>query len=484
MNFRIVAYILAKLVGACGVILLLPLFYAVIEGDGTDGAFSVALAFAICIGSLLYRYGKNRRDDMSVREGIAITGLGWLLSIIICMVPFLAGGFLSPLNSFFEAMSGLGCMGATVITNLDGLPESILLFRSLIHWIGGLGIVVIFIALLPQFGQGMIHVMNAETASGGRERVVPRLKEMAATLFKIYLSFTVTAAIVYLLCGMRPFDAVLHAFATIATGGFSTHDASIGYFESPLVEGCMIFFMLLSSLNFSLYISMRKIGFEAFRKNTEVKIYLSVIAVAVLVITASLILQMGLPPSVAFREAAFHTVSLSTSTGFVAADFDRWPPFTHFCLLFLMMMGGCAGSTSGGLKASRIIVLCKGVYAILYQRLHPKVTVSITMNGNNIGFDKFFTIGRYFFVYIILCVVWSVLLIADGMTMWDAVGASISAMSGIGPAFGQVGAMSTFATLSDFSKIVICCGVLLGRLEIFTILSLLNPEFWHKNRGW
>lgn len=464
--------------------MIFPALYSANEVSGAQNAFFEALGGGIALATVLYSYGKGSDDTMHIREGIAVTGLGWLLCVCVCMVPFWAGGYLSLFNSFFETVSGLGCMGATVITNLDELPGSILIWRSLIHWIGGLGIVVFFIALLPQFGHGMIYMMNAESTGGGSDRVVPRLKEMAVELFKIYFAFTITAAIVYYICGMTLFDAVLHAFATIATGGFSTHDSSIGYFNSSLIEAWMVFFMLLSSLNFGLYISIRRHGLKVLKNSTEVKTYLCILAVMVIIITITLICKLDLSPSSAFREALFHTVSLSTSTGFVAADFDRWPVFTHFCLLFLMMMGGCAGSTSGGLKVSRVLILIKGVYAIMWRRLHPQMMARITMNGKVISFDKFFTVGRYFFVYIMLCVLWSVLLVADGMTTWDAIGASISAMSGIGPAFGKVGATCTFADLSIFSKMIICFGALLGRLEIFTILSMLNPEFWHKTRGW
>ena len=484
MNFQVVAYFLSKLISACCIVMILPLGLAIAEGDIVSRmAFVSALGGGVSLSAVLFCSGHDSGDSMNVREGIAITGLGWLMCVIICMIPFWAGGYLSLLNSFFEAMSGLGCMGATVITNIDAMPHSVLLWRSLIHWIGGLGIVVVFIALLPQFGHGMVHMLNAES-SGAADRVVPRIKDMAAALFKVYLLFTITAATVYIACGMSLFDAVLHAFATIATGGFSTHDASIGYFHSPLIEGWMVFFMFLSSLNFSMYISIANHGIKTVLRNTEFKVYITVLVCFTLIITSNLVFQMGLDYSSAFREAIFHTVSLSSSTGFVAADFDRWPSFSHFCLLLLMLMGGCAGSTSGGLKVSRIIILFKGVYAILWQRLHPQMMNKITINGNVISFDKFYTVGRYFFVYIMLCVLWSVLLIADGMMPWDAIGASISAMSGIGPAFGQVGATCTFATLPDFSKLVICFGVLLGRLEIFSILAMLNPEFWHKTRGW
>ena len=484
MSYRIVAFILSKLIFACCAVMLPPFVVSFSEGWREAVAFLVALLFGLATGSALHTWGKDSGEALHSRDGIAITGLGWLECVFVCMVPFWAGGHLSLLDSFFEAMSGLGCMGATVITNIDSLPASMLLWRSLIHWIGGLGIVVAFIALLPQLGHGMIHMMNAETASGGRERVVPRLKEMASSLFKIYLFFTVSAALMYYLLGMTAFDAVLHAFATIATGGFSTHDASIGYFQNPAIEACVIFFMLLSSCNFGLYISLRKKGLRAFTQNTEFKVYMAVLASAVLMITANLCSRLDMDFLSALRVAAFHTVSLSTSTGFVAADFEQWPSFSHFCFILLMMMGGCAGSTSGGLKVSRIVILFKGVYAVCWQRLHPQMLVKISMNGNSISLDKFFEVGRYFFVYIMLCVLWSVLLIADGMSTWDAIGASISSMSGIGPAFGEVGAACTYATLSGFSKLVICFGIILGRLEIFTILSLLNPEFWHKKRGW
>lgn len=483
MNFRIVAYILSKLILACCVIMLLPLICSVFEAEGNRNAFIESLGGALALGAILYSYGRNSGDTMNVREGIAVTGLGWLLSVVTCMIPFWAGGYLSLLNSFFEAMSGLGCMGATVITHIDEMPKSILLWRSLIHWIGGLGIVVVFIALLPQFGHGMVHMLNAES-SGDRERLVPRLKSMAVSLFKIYLGFTVSAAIIYYLCGMYYFDAILHAFATIATGGFSTHDASVAYFQSPVIEAWMVFFMILSSLNFNMYIQVAHHGLKTLKRHTEFKVYLSVLSIFILMITANLMSQLDLDFFSAFREAAFQTVSLSSSTGFVATDYERWPAFSHFCLLFLMMMGGCAGSTSGGLKVSRVVILFKGVYAELWQRLHPQALYSITINGNPVGRDKLFMVGRYFFVYIMLCVLWSVLLLADGMTARDAIGASISAMSGIGPAFGQVGATSTFADLPNFSKFVICFGILLGRLEIFTILSMLNPEFWHKNKSW
>ena len=483
MNYKVVIYMLGKISWACGCTMVLPLLVAVWYSEQSIGAFVIAIGICLAVGKLCTLQGEAATAEMTNREGIAITSLGWIMVTFLGMVPYTAGGYVGVLDGIFESISGLSGTGATIITDLEVLPQSILLWRALTHWIGGLGIIVIFIALFPQIGRGMVHMFNAESTGPTAERTMPRIKEMAKALFGVYAAFTAAATVVCMLCGMNVVTALGHAFSTIATGGFSPYNDSAAHFHSPVIEGVLAFFMLISSANFGMYVAAWHRGFKVILRDTEFRTYLGIVTAASIGITLNLILQQGWNGGEAFRQAFFQAVSISSSTGFVSSDFDMWPSFSKFILLFLMFVGGCAGSTAGGLKVTRLLLLCHVIRVAVQETLHPRMVYHVRSNGEDFSADVIYGVIRFFFVYMALDVLWSFLLIWDGVPIFDAIGVSVSTMGSCGPAFGLFGATCTYADMPAFGKGIVCLAMLMGRLESFTVLALLMPSFW-KRQSW
>jgi len=484
LNLQVVACILGRLSMATGAALLLPLLVALLLAEASRQAFVISIVICLLLGACLMRAGRLEESGFSVREGIAITGLGWIMVTFLGMLPYAAGGYLSVLDGVLETISGLSGTGATVIEDIEILPQSILLWRSLTHWFGGLGIIVFFIALLPQMGHAAVYMFDAESTGPTSDRVLPRIKSMASALFRVYVLFTAAATVIYMLCGMDFLAALDHSCSTIATGGFSTYNTSIAHFDNVTLELWITFFMVISSANFGMYVMAWHRGIHVIWENEEFRAYLGIVAAATVLIALNLICQQDAPVGRAFRDSLFQVASLSSSTGFVSADFDVWPAFSKLCIILLMFIGGCAGSTAGGFKVCRMLLLVKSIYAIVWQKLHPQVLVRVRFEGHVLSSDVIFGIARFFFVYIMLCVLWAMLMICDGVAALDAIGISISTMGSVGPAFGQFGATCTYAELPVFSKVVVCISMLLGRLETFTVLAMLSPEFWRRTRGW
>ena len=334
MDKRIIYYVLGRLVMAETITMLIPFAIALGNWESSVPGFAVALGLSASVGLVLQANGRKREKDLSMREGLAITGFGWALATSLGMLPYVCGGYLNALDAVFESISGFTGTGATVFNSLAGLPSSILFWRMMTHWFGGLGIIVIFIALLPQTGQSTVYMYNAETTGPTRERVLPRLRDMTKALFQMYMMFTVTAMVVYSFCGLSLYDAVTHAMSTIGTGGFSTYDDNAMHFDNIPLEGWMTFFMILAGGNFGLYYRIWHKGPGVIRHNSEFKAYIGIELAAMLLITGNLVSSMGVNPFEAFRYASFQVGSIST-TGFVSADFDQWPGFSKGILLLL-----------------------------------------------------------------------------------------------------------------------------------------------------
>ena len=489
MNFVVIAEILGSLAFSVSAVMMLPMVVAIYYGEANAAAafFFAAMGAMLLGGAFKQVSGPEHNADVPVREGVAVTGVGWLMVTIISMLPYLFGGYLGPLDSLAESVSGLSGTGATFIADLDPFPRSMLFWRSLTNWIGGIGIIVIFMALLPQFGRGTMNLLKAEATGPVSERQLPRIRDNAMALFGVYIIFTVLCAVSYFLCGMDVYAAVNHALTTIATGGFSIYNNSFFYFDSPIIEGVAIFFMLLSSGSFGMYVLAMRAGAGGWRivwENTEYRVFLLIYVVTTCLVTIDIATEMDVSVLHALRIAAFQTASLSSTTGFVSDDFDLWPSFSKGVLLFLMFMGGCAGSTAGGFKITRFVVMVKLVRKLIHKKLHPQSVLRVSMNGVLMSEQTLFNITRHFFVYVMLDVIFAFFLIFDGIGMIDAVSVSVSTMGSVGPGFGIAGATSTYALLPMFSEAVACFAMFLGRLEIFTVLALLTPEFWRKGRRW
>lgn len=483
MDVRIVYYVLGRLVMAETITMFLPFALAFINLESSIPGFAVSLGLSASVGLVLQANGRQRQADLSLREGIAITGFGWALATGLGMLPYVCGGYLNALEALFESISGFTGTGATVFTTLEGLPQSILFWRMMTHWFGGLGIIVIFIALLPQTGQSTIYMYNAETTGPTDDRVLPRLRDMTKALFQMYMLFTLVATVVYMLCGLTFYEGLTHAMSTIGAGGFSTYDDSAMHFDSPAFEWCMTFFMILAGGNFGLYYRIWKKGPGVIRRNSEFKAYIWILVLSILLIFLNLLANLDFAPGEALRYAAFQVGSLST-TGFVSADFEQWPPFSKGIILMLMICGGCAGSTASGLKVVRLLLLLKNAWAVVHQKLSPRRVVEVRLNGSRVNEETLLRVGQFFFLYMFFIAFWALLLTMDGLTVFDAIGLSVSTMGNIGPAFGIAGATCTYAGLSVFSKSILCISMLLGRLEMFTLLILLTPDFWQKGNRW
>ena len=482
MNIYTVNYILSRLSFAMAAALTIPLALAVYGDEPSREAFMLSVLVSAFLGVGFRRYGKPA-EELTAREGIAITAFGWFTGTFLGMLPYFLGNYLGFLDALFESISGFTGTGATVFSSLGQLPYSILFWRMMTAWIGGLGIIVIFIALLPQSGASTIYMYNAEGAGPTMDRVMPRLRDMTMALFKIYLIFTAFTTVIFMLYGVEFSIAVTHAMSTIGTCGFSTYDDSTMHFQNLPFELWTALFMFLAGGSFSLYYRAWVKGPLAILRNTEFRTYLGMILVAMLLIALNLIVEMGMDFTAAVRFAIFQVTSLST-TGFVSADFETWPTFSKLLLLLLMAIGGCAGSTASGIKVARIVLLVRNARAVILQKLNPHRVVDISLGGAHVDSAMLLRVGTFFFLYLTIIFVTALLLTMDGLLPFEAVAVAITTLGNIGPAFGIVSATSTYAPLSDFVKTILCITMLLGRLEIFTLLILLRPSFWRKTKRW
>ena len=486
MNKRIVSGLLGYLTLFCGAAMIPPFVLAAIERE-FDGAAAFLLSIFLCLAATfeLERFGGLQgKDNVGVREGIAITGLGWLLISVLGLVPYFAGGYLNLLDSLIESFSGFSGTGATVIDDVEILPRSILLWRSLTNWVGGLGIVVIFMAILPQFGRGGMYILKAETTGPTKDRQMPRIRDNAKGLFMIYVALTSICAVAYFLCGLDTFTAINHAMTTIGTGGFGVFNGTVNEYGNEYLEWCMAFFMLIASGSFAMYLVAIRKGTGVIWRNTEFRTYLTIIFVATLVIAVDLVIQMETTPMTAIRSAFFHATSLGSTTGFVAHNFDAYPPISKIFMTLLMFLGGCAGSTAGGLKVARIILLFKFVALIVRQKLHPNLIGQVKLSGQPIDEDVVHSAAKFFFAVVVMDISFAAVMMFDGIGFVNAISVSVSTMASVGPGFGLAGATSTYALLPDLSKLFACAFMFLSRLEIFTVLALCSPSFWQASKNW
>lgn len=481
MNLNVVFYVLSRLQFAVSLSLCVPFAAALYWGEACALDFAGTILVSLGIAVLLSNRGSLDHESLTIREAIAVTGIEWFLMPLVAALPFLAGHYLGVVDSIFEGVSGLTCTGGSVVRNLDALPRSLILWRSITHWIGGLGIIVIYIAMFPQPGSGAARMFNAEGAGPVENRVVPRIKETANALLLIYIFFSVILTALLVICGLEGFDAVNLAMSAIATGGFATTNGSVGDFHNLSAEIVLIIFMLIGGGNFCLYFMALKKGCRHLWQNTELRVYLALVAVVILMVTANLMTAMELEAGTALRYASFQMASIVTSTGLATCNFDQWPAFSQFCIIMLMLTGGCAGSTSGGIKISRVIILCKMVGTIIQEKMHPNSIARVSMEKQSQSSTVVFRVARFFFLYVMLALVAACVFNFDGLPVVDSIMLGLSCMGNAGVAFG---AAYTFYDLPDATKLVCCLCMVIGRLELFTFLAMLQPGFWKKNSNW
>lgn len=485
MNKKVILYLLGKIALGMALIQLIPFFIAISYQESCIGDFFLSISAAIVVAGILDYYGRNANNrEVSVREGLGTVFFSWVLAALLASLPFYFTGVLNFPSAYFESMSGLTTTGATAISDLEVLPKSLLFWRALNHWIGGIGIIVLFVAFLPQMAGSAMYLFNAEVTGFSNSRILPRIRTTAIALFYIYLLLTIILTGFLHSMGMSVFDAIYHACSAIATGGFSTYNNSVGHFSNPLIEYTLSIFMVLAAGNFAVYYQVTQTGIKALWEDFEFKTYVIMILSISLLITANIVYANGYSISHGFRTALFHVASFASTTGFVADNYDVWPSFSKLLLAVTFFIGGCAGSTAGGIKICRWIVLIKTVAAELRRMLHPQMLLNVYYGKKRLPIVTVSNISRFFFCYVLVVALISMILTASGMPMEEALFATASCLASVGPAFGSLGATGTYAEVPDISKLALALAMLLGRLELFTALALLRGEYWRSSKRW
>ena len=463
---------------------LLPLVISVAIGDGAARDFALSMALNSAAGYVLWLSTRRHRRELKPREGIALVVFAWVGGAAFATVPLLLSIHgLSFTDAYFETMAGLTASGGTVLTGLDSLPPSINVWRAELQWLGGLGVLVLVVAILPMLGLGGRQIYRAEIPGPMKDaRLTPRIKETAKALWTVYTVLTVLCLLAYVAAGMGWIDALVHAFTTMGLGGFSSHDASIGYFNSPAIECVAIVFMVIAGVNFAThFLAWQERGIGPYRRDTEVMTYLLLTIGSIVMISGYLWMHDVYPDvSTTLRFAAFNTVSIVTTTGYVADDYGQWPFFAPIWLLFLGSFASCSGSTGGGIKMIRAIVLYRQVYRDMVRMLHPSAILPVKVAGQRVSGSVIVGVLAYFFVWISTLVIATLLLAFTGLDVVTALSAAAASLSNIGPGLHDVGPASNFSGLSDMQTWICTVVMLLGRLELFTVLVIFTPAFWRR----
>ena len=478
IQFRPILLALGLMACLMGVAMLVPMAVDYADSHSSWRTFAVSAMVTLFVGVLMVLFAyDNRPVKTGLREAFLLASLRWVLVCVFAAIPF-AGLGLPIADAFFEAVSALTTTGATVITNLSGQPRGILLWRALLQGIGGLGIIVVAILVLPFLRIGGMQLFQTES-SDRSEKIVPRASQLVAAICGVFVALLLACMIVFMLLGMTPFDAICHALATVSTGGLSTHDQSFGYFKSPALHWAAIFFMICGALPFVLYIRAMRGDTQVLWRDVQVRGFLMLILVASAVMTAWLTIARGVEFSDALHLAAFNVVSVITTTGFTAGDFAAWGPFAVGVFFLLLFIGGCSGSTSGGIKIYRLQVASLLTRSHLQHLISPNRIVPLTYNGRRLPEDVPFSVVAFFAVYMATIGLFTVVLCAMGLDLVTALSGAASAVSNVGPGLGSIiGPSGSYADLPAGAKWVLSGAMLLGRLELFTVLVLFRPEFW------
>lgn len=457
-----------------------PVLVGGLHGEGETLHFLGPMAACLGVGSLLWAIGRlGRVRELGVRDGYLIVTLFWLLLSTLGAWPLMTALGMTPVDALFESTSGLTTTGATVLTGLDGLPRCVLIYRQQLQWYGGMGLVVLGVAVMPMLGIGGMQLYRAEAPGPLKEeKLTPRLAQTARALWLVYLALTLACALGYWIAGMGPFDALAHSLSTVSTGGFSTHDASIGHFESAAVEAVAICFMLLAAINFGVHYGVwlrRDPGL--YLRDIEVRGFLVIVLGAVLLVATILRLEHpGTTVVDGIRNAGFVVVSVVTSTGFGTVDFAHWPDFLPVLMMFIAFIGGCGGSTAGGMKVLRVILMLKQGTHEVRRMVHPRAEIPIRLGRRVVDPVLSNSVWAFAVVYTLTTAVLTLMMIHAGLTPVDAFSAAATNINNLGPGLGEVAV--SFQGVSDLGKLLAVIGMLLGRLEIFTILVILSPGFW------
>ena len=461
-----------------------PALVSILYQDGFHLSFLLGFALTLITGLFMWFPARNNRRELRLRDGFVVVVMFWTVLGLFGALPFAIGAEpnLSISDAVFESISGLTTTGATVITGIDHLPHSLLYYRQQLQWLGGMGIIVLAVAILPMLGIGGMQLYRAETPGPMKDnKLTPRITETAKALWYIYLGLTITCMLAYWLAGMNFFDAIGHAFSTVAIGGFSTHDASMGYFQhKPLIEVIAIVFMFLSGINFALhFLAWRSKNIQTYLRDAEFRTYLTILALISLITVFYLHINATFDNfGRTMLHGVFQVVSIGTTTGFTTSNYAIWPGFLPVLLLFASFIGASAGSTGGGMKVIRFLLLLKQGMREITRLVHPNAVIPIKMGGKPLPENVINSVWGFFATYVAIFSIILLLLMVAGLDQVTAFSAVAATMNNLGPGLGDVAL--NYSTIPDFTKWVLCFAMLLGRLEIFTLLVLLTPAFWRK----
>jgi trk system potassium uptake protein TrkH len=483
MRFATIQRILGLLLMVSSITMLPPLTIALWLDESSWLGFTLTLFGVLIVGSLFWYPVRRHHQELRVRDGFVVVALFWVVLALVGAIPFMLAE--QPEMDFTEAMfestSGLTTTGATVLTQIDRLPRSIQFYRQELQWLGGMGIIVLAVAVLPMLGIGGMQLYRAETPGPMKDnKLTPRITETAKALWYIYLGLTVSCAVAYWFAGMDVFDAISHSFSTVAIGGFSPHDLSIGYFNSPTIELVAVVFMLLAGVNFSLhFLAWRSVSVLAYFRDSEFKTYITILGLTA-VITVSYLYLNGTFPNLgdALHHGIFQVVSIGTTTGFTTAAYFHWPGFLPVMLLFTSFIGGCAGSTGGGMKVIRFLLLFKQGIREISRLVHPNAQIPVKVGNKAMPERVVEAVWGFFATYVGCFTVMLLVLLATGLDQVTAFSAVAACLNNLGPGLGEVG--YHYADINHTAKWVLSLAMILGRLEIFTLLVLLSPAFWRR----
>ncbi len=478
MNYRMLRYLLGCILLIEAILLLLPLAVALIYQENV-WPFIVTIAMLLAI-SLPFVICKPKNTQIYAKEGFVCVSAAWILMAIFGALPFIFCGAISnPIDAFFETVSGFTTTGATVLPAVEHLPRGILLWRSFTHWIGGMGVLVFMLAILPSAGGEAIHLMRAEVPGPTKGKLVPKMRQTALILYGIYIGLTCLEVIALLLCKMPLYDAIVNSFATAGTGGFSVLNNSIAGYQSPAIEWIIAIFMLIFGVNFNLFFFILIGKIKDVFKSEELRAYLGVVIISVAVILINTY-QMFESFGYGLRTIFFQVSSIITTTGFCTAEFNEWPVLSKTVIVMLMMIGACAGSTGGGLKISRIMILAKNIVREIKHMIRPRSVNVVRIDGEVIPDETLRSATGYLTVYIIVTIVTMLVISIDGLSIETNLTAAISCVNNIGPALGEFGGFGNFGPFSDFSTLILAFSMLFGRLEFVPMMVLFSPYAWKK----
>ncbi len=484
MKYKLIFHVLTILLLIIAAFMLIPAGIALFYGEmDSFKAFIEPILMLLPVSAVIYVLTRNNRDKvLTPREGFMLVTLSWIAASALGAVPFYISGTIpSYTDAYFETMSGFTTTGASILKAIEGLPYSMLFWRSLTHWLGGMGIVVLTVAIFPLLGIGGMQLLKAEAPGPSVDKITPKITHTAKILWFIYLGLTIVETILLMMGGMNLFDALTHTFGTMATGGFSPRNTSVGFYDSPWIHWVITIFMVMAGMNFALYFKLLTGRFRDLADDTEMKAYLGIFAAASLAITFSLMKNSvfkGFWESL--RYAAFQVASIITTTGYATADYDVWPNFSKTILFLMMFIGGCAGSTGGGMKVVRIVTLFKLASRELKHLIHPRGVFHLRLNRMVVRKDIISVITGFVFLYMVSLLTTTVVVAAGGYDILSSFSTALVTVGNIGPGFNLVGPTMNYSFFQDGIKWFLSLAMMMGRLEIYTVLVILTPWFWKR----